>query len=332
MLKDAASSDERQLQSGRLNKLCLDDDLDVRTDADIAGRGIDETEDAPVDGAARGKTDGRQLGYRARFVTAVERRVQSEWRRNAKQRKLAGNAQPVAFEHLHAGRTPGGPSELRDVEKLVAAKIAVPVTLVQTERIISFYRREVDARTRHAFRQVGRIEVNFRGEPGEARGVIRQAEVPDTPEQARMRRVEQVAAGRRLYRGLCTQRCSSSQAKNAERRECSSTFHLASLSNLMTFQQRLVLVDECSAAFLAIFTTKAVFVRVRAGLEITLGQIGTDRSDDQLHRLHGHQRFARDHISLVAGILLKTNKNLKLLPLTNDYIADPANGQSRGVC
>ena len=45
----------------------------------------------------------------------------------------------------------------------------------------------------------------------------------------------------------------------------------------MTFQQRLVLVDECSAAFLAIFTTKAVFVRVRAGLEITLGQIGRDR-------------------------------------------------------
>jgi len=31
-------------------------------------------------------------------------------------------------------------------------------------------------------------------------------------------------------------------------------------------------------------------------------------------------------------VLLKTNKNLKLLSHANDYIADPANGQSQGVC
>ena len=103
-----------------------------------------------------------------------------------------------------------------------------------------------------------------------------------------MRRVEQVAAGRRLYRGLCTQRCSSSQSKNAERRECSSTFHLPFLSNLVTLEQPLALLHECSAAFLAVSTGNAAVVRVRAGRAITLDQIGTDRIDDQLHRLHGH--------------------------------------------
>ena len=84
--------------------------------------------------------------------------------------------------------------------------------------------------------------------------------------------------------------------------------------------------------FLAVFNGNAAFVRVRAGLAITLDQIGTDRIDDQLHRLHGHQRVARDHICVVAGVILKTNKNLKLLPHANDYIAGPANGQSQGVC
>ena len=84
--------------------------------------------------------------------------------------------------------------------------------------------------------------------------------------------------------------------------------------------------------FLAVFNGNTAFVRVRAGIAITLDQIGTDRIDDQLHRLHGHQRVARDHICVVAGVLLKTNKNSKLRPHANDYIAGPASGQSHGVC